>query len=231
MCFCQRSVSVAVRGDFGSLSFSGDGVTSVCASFSGSGCLSGTSASRAGHRLATSLCRILCLRSVQTLRCAVSPKRSSYGYRSIFYSPFCGRRIMALYHLLSVYLYACGRCRCLPFAALRTLYPSRCFLSIPFPSRAWPYYTPLTVYCKPPCYAGILLQSACYKAWCIFGTPKKLFRSTGKNRIKAQVNGDKFFLIRIFATFIAPKKSAAVRDCVSWFRCNYNGIVVVVRID
>ncbi len=121
---------MAVRGDFCLRDLQQFGVTSVCASFSCSGCFFGTSASRAGHRLATSLCRILCLRSVQTLHCAVSLKRSLYGYRSIFYSPSCGRRIMAFYHLLSVYLYACDRCRCLPFVALRTVYTLYGVLSI-----------------------------------------------------------------------------------------------------
>lgn len=125
---------------------------------------------------------------------------------------------MALYHLLSVYLYAYGRCRCLPFAVLRTLYPSRCFLSIPFPSRAWPYYTPFTVYCKPPCYAGILLQSACYTD---FKGNEKLFRSTGKNGIKSQVKWGKFFLIRIFRYIYSAGKSAEGRGIA------FRGFVVI----
>lgn len=58
---------------------------------------------------------------------------------------------------------------------------------------------------------------------------KKLFRSTGKNGIKAQVKGYKFFSIRIFRYIYSAEKMLVVRDCVSWFRCNYNGIVVVVR--
>lgn len=66
-------------------------------------------------------------------------------------------------------------------------------------------------------------------AWCIFGTLKKLFRSTSKNGIKAQVKGDKFFLMRIFRYIYSREKMLVVRDCVSPFRCNYNVIVIVVR--
>ena len=90
------------------------------------------------------------------------------------------------------------RLRSLSLSAVRRLayvIPFTVLFVNPFPSRAWPYYTPVMMYCKPPCYAGILLQSACYTD--LKGN-EKLFLSTGKNGIKSQVKGDKFFLIRIF---------------------------------